>query len=161
METRAIRMFGCPDISTTPTGSLRTSVNSMLKIWMLVWWTQQSWMLIKLGNRWPRVKPGELDQTNGDFFTIVHQLNTWCPSGYVMRIHDIIAMRLYCYWLVSYFCPMIQYLCDIMTWYVIFQHSTLNPWLLSDSNFDIFLYSITTVSPFSGLHHFSQGHGFK
>ena len=44
-----------------------------------------------------QVKPGELDQTDGDFSTIVHRLNTQCPSGYIMRIHDIIAMRLYCY----------------------------------------------------------------
>ena len=41
--------------------------------------------LVKPGCRWPRVKPGELDQTNGDISTIVHWLNTQCPSGYIMR----------------------------------------------------------------------------
>ena len=47
--------------------------------------------------RQPRVKPGELDQINGDFSTVVHQLNTQCTSGYIMRIHDIMAMSLYRY----------------------------------------------------------------
>ena len=58
-------------------------------------WTSQA------STRWPRVKPGELGQTNGDFSTIVTQLNTQCTSGYVMTIHDIITTSLCHYWLVS------------------------------------------------------------
>ena len=64
---------------------------------MSVWWSWIGQMLLKWANKQPRVKPGELDQTNGDCSTIVHRLNTQCPSGYIMGIHDIIAMRLYCY----------------------------------------------------------------
>ena len=41
-----------------------------------VWWSWHGVKLIKLGNRWPRVKPGELDQTDGDFSSIIHQPNT-------------------------------------------------------------------------------------
>ena len=65
-----------------------------------VWWSQQGVMLIKLGNRWPRVKPGELDQTDGNFSSVIHQ-QIHCWSGYIMRIHDIITTRLYHYRLAS------------------------------------------------------------
>ena len=37
-------------------------------------------------NKWPGVKPGELDQVDGDFSTIIHQL--LYTHGYVMGIHD-------------------------------------------------------------------------
>ena len=77
------------------------------------------WMLIKLGNRRPRVKPGDLDQTNGDFSTIATQLNTQCTHGH------IIITKLWVFTTTGwsqYYCPMIQYLCDMMTWYKIFQH---------------------------------------
>ena len=73
----------------------------------------------QMSNEWPRVKPGELYQTDVDFSTIIHWLNKQWPSGYIMRMHDIIAMSYYHYWVVPYFCPMIQYLCDITTWYKI------------------------------------------
>ena len=63
------------------------------------------------------MKPGGFDQTDGDFSTIVHQLNTQCPGAYVMKMHDIIAMRPYHYWLASYFCPMMQYSHNMTTWY--------------------------------------------
>ena len=85
----------------------------LLSIWMSVWWTQIGWMLLKWTNKWPRVKPGELDQTDGDCSTIIHQLNTQCPSGYVMGIHDIIAMRLYCHSLAL----LLLYNNTILTWY--------------------------------------------
>ena len=87
-------------------------------------------MLSQASNRQRRVIPGELNQTNGDFSTIVSQLNIQCPSGYGTRIHDIIAMRLYHYWLALYSCPMIQYSHNMMTWYVIFQQTAaLCKWL--------------------------------
>ena len=70
-------------------------------------WTSQA------STRWPRVKPSELDQTNGDFSTIVPQLNTPWSSGYIMRVHDIIATRHYRYWLV----PLLLSDDTILTWY--------------------------------------------
>ena len=67
----------------------------VLRIWMSVLMIMLGQMLLKWANRQPRVKPGELDQTDGVFSTIVHQLNTQCTSGYIMLIHDIIATSLY------------------------------------------------------------------
>ena len=79
---------------------------TLLRFWMLVWWTQQSWMLLKQAMK---VKPDELDQTNVDFSTIIYQLNTQCPSGYIIRVHDIITTRL---WLVWYWAWLISFTGD-------------------------------------------------
>ena len=56
----------------------------MLTFWDVGVMIMVGQMLVKQGNRQPRVKPGELDQTDGDFSTIIHQLNTQCPGGYIM-----------------------------------------------------------------------------
>ena len=83
-------------------------------------------------NIWPRVKPGDLDQTDGDFSTIIHWINTQCPSGYIIRIHDIISTRLYCYWLASILLSHDTILtwCDCMMvtwlWHDMYISNTLN-----------------------------------
>ena len=67
---------------------------------MSVCWT--CWVrCFSVCNEWPRVRPTILDQTDGDFSTITHQLNTRLPSGYIMGMHDVISTRDYCYWVVS------------------------------------------------------------